>query len=129
MSSELERRTAIIVALRCGRTPKEIVEFFHFPKSTVYDIAKTFKESGEAGGESLTPQRKTQDRSEVRKRNKDFLEQLQVLIDEDRDEGGLPRCHEEYCEAMDCSGSCREAMALPTGRSSCSCVQFGPGLV
>lgn len=126
MSSDLERRIAIIVALCCGCMPKEIVEFFRFPKSTVYDIAKTFKE---AGGGSLTPQRKIQDQSEVHKRNKDFLEQLQVLIDEDPSLSMLPGCHEECCEAMDCSGSCREAMALPTGRSSCSCVQFGPGLV
>ncbi|QQP37488.1 Transposable element tcb2 transposase, partial [Caligus rogercresseyi] len=28
MSSELERRTAIIVALCCGRAPKEIIDFF-----------------------------------------------------------------------------------------------------
>ncbi|QQP55552.1 Transposable element tcb1 transposase [Caligus rogercresseyi] len=45
MSSELERRTAIIVALRCGRAPKEIIDFFKFPKATVYSIAKSFKES------------------------------------------------------------------------------------
>ncbi|QQP55817.1 Hypothetical protein FKW44_000270 [Caligus rogercresseyi] len=32
MSSELERRTAIIVALRCGSVPKEIIDFFKFPK-------------------------------------------------------------------------------------------------
>ncbi|QQP50039.1 Uncharacterized protein FKW44_010905 [Caligus rogercresseyi] len=44
MSSELERRTAIIVALRCGRAPKEIIDFFKFPKATVYSIAKSFKE-------------------------------------------------------------------------------------
>ncbi|QQP41543.1 Transposable element tcb1 transposase [Caligus rogercresseyi] len=30
MSSELERRTAIIVTLRCGRTPKEIIDVFKF---------------------------------------------------------------------------------------------------
>ncbi|QQP55551.1 Transposable element tcb2 transposase [Caligus rogercresseyi] len=45
MSSELECRTAIIVALRCGRAPKEIIDFFKFPKATVYSIAKSFKES------------------------------------------------------------------------------------
>ncbi|QQP50760.1 Uncharacterized protein FKW44_011883 [Caligus rogercresseyi] len=45
MSSELERRTAIIVALRCSRASKEIIDFFKFPKATVYSIAKSFKES------------------------------------------------------------------------------------
>ncbi|QQP42504.1 Uncharacterized protein FKW44_017193 [Caligus rogercresseyi] len=38
MSSELERRTAIIVALRCGRAPKEIIDFVKFPKATVYSL-------------------------------------------------------------------------------------------
>ncbi|QQP54375.1 Hypothetical protein FKW44_007193 [Caligus rogercresseyi] len=33
MFSELERRTAIIVALRCGRAPKEIIDFFKCPQS------------------------------------------------------------------------------------------------
>ncbi|QQP54110.1 Uncharacterized protein FKW44_006828 [Caligus rogercresseyi] len=45
MSSELERRTAIIVVLRYSRAPKEIIDFFKFPKATVYSIAKSFKES------------------------------------------------------------------------------------
>ncbi|QQP52185.1 Uncharacterized protein FKW44_004243 [Caligus rogercresseyi] len=45
MSSELERKTAIFVALRFGRAPKEIIDFFKFPKATVYSIAKSFKES------------------------------------------------------------------------------------
>ncbi|QQP41715.1 Transposable element tcb1 transposase [Caligus rogercresseyi] len=45
MSSEVERRTAIIVAFRCGRAPKEIIDFFKFPKATVYSIAKSFKET------------------------------------------------------------------------------------
>ena len=49
MSTDSERRTAIIVALRCDRTPKEIVDFFDFPKSTVYDLAKSFKGSEETG--------------------------------------------------------------------------------
>ncbi|QQP31415.1 Uncharacterized protein FKW44_025018 [Caligus rogercresseyi] len=65
MSSELERRTAIIVALRCGRAPKEIIDFFKFPKATVYSIAKSFKESEDIEEGFLTPERKTPDRSQV----------------------------------------------------------------
>ncbi|QQP58498.1 Uncharacterized protein FKW44_003837 [Caligus rogercresseyi] len=63
MYSELERRTAIIVALRCGRAPKEIIDFFKFPKATVYSIAKSFKESEDIEEGFLTPERKTPDRS------------------------------------------------------------------
>ncbi|QQP39853.1 Transposable element tcb2 transposase, partial [Caligus rogercresseyi] len=64
MSSELECRTAIIVALRCGRAPKEIIDFFKFPKATVYSIAKSFKESEDIEEGFLTPERKTPDRSQ-----------------------------------------------------------------
>ncbi|QQP32290.1 Uncharacterized protein FKW44_024543 [Caligus rogercresseyi] len=60
MSSELERRTAIIVALRCGRAPKEIIDFFKFPKATVYSIAKSFKESEDIEEGFLTPERRLQ---------------------------------------------------------------------
>ncbi|QQP37037.1 Transposable element tcb1 transposase [Caligus rogercresseyi] len=57
MSSELEHRTAIIVALRCGRAPKEIIDFFKFPKATVYSIAKSFKKSEDIEEGFLTPER------------------------------------------------------------------------
>ncbi|QQP53811.1 Uncharacterized protein FKW44_006424 [Caligus rogercresseyi] len=61
MSSELERRTAIIVAIRCGRAPKEIIDFFKFPKATVYSIAKSFKESEDIEEGFLTPERLQKD--------------------------------------------------------------------
>ncbi|QQP52016.1 Uncharacterized protein FKW44_004008, partial [Caligus rogercresseyi] len=61
--------TAIIVALRCGRAPKEIIDCFKFPKATVYSIAKSFKESEDIEEGFLTPERKTPDRSQVRKRS------------------------------------------------------------
>ncbi|QQP35870.1 Transposable element tcb2 transposase [Caligus rogercresseyi] len=83
MSSELERRTAIIVALRCGRAPKEIIDFFKFPKATVYSIAKSFKESEDIEEGFLTPERKTPDRSQVRKRSADFIDRLQTMINDD----------------------------------------------
>ncbi|QQP49713.1 Uncharacterized protein FKW44_010479 [Caligus rogercresseyi] len=76
MSSKLERRTAIIVALRCGRVPKEIIDFFKFHKATVYSIAKSFKESEDIEEGFLTPERKTPDRSQVRKRSADFIDVL-----------------------------------------------------
>ncbi|QQP49218.1 Transposable element tcb1 transposase, partial [Caligus rogercresseyi] len=55
MSSELERRTAII----------EIIDFFKFPKATVYSIAKSFKESKDIEEGFLTPERKTPERVHV----------------------------------------------------------------
>ncbi|QQP36169.1 Transposable element tcb2 transposase [Caligus rogercresseyi] len=60
MSSELERRTAIIVALRCSRAPKEIIDFFKFPKDTVYSIAKSFKESEDIEERFITTEERLQ---------------------------------------------------------------------
>ncbi|QQP38637.1 Transposable element tcb2 transposase [Caligus rogercresseyi] len=83
MSSELERRTTIIVALRCGRAPKEIIDFFKFPKATVYSIANSFKESEDIEEGFLTAERKTPDRTQVRKRSADFIDRLQTMINDD----------------------------------------------
>ncbi|QQP51341.1 Uncharacterized protein FKW44_012667, partial [Caligus rogercresseyi] len=71
--------TAIIVALRCGRAPKEIIDFFKFPKATVYSIAKSFKESEDIEEGFLTPERQTPDRSQVRKRSADFISCISEL--------------------------------------------------
>ena len=83
MSNEEERRAAIIVALRVGRTPVEITDFLKMPKATVYRIARDFKATeGEEKG-LVTSARKTHNRSESRKRNATFIEQLQALITSD----------------------------------------------
>ncbi|QQP40229.1 Uncharacterized protein FKW44_014210 [Caligus rogercresseyi] len=83
MSSELERRTAIIVALRCGREPKEIIDFFKFPKATVYSIAKSLKESEDIEEGFLPPEERLQTGSQVRKRSANFIDRLQTMINDD----------------------------------------------
>ncbi|QQP39699.1 Uncharacterized protein FKW44_013506 [Caligus rogercresseyi] len=103
MSSKLERRTAIIVALRCGRAPKEIIDFFKFPKATVYSIAKSFKESEDIEEGILTPERKTTGRSQVRKRSADFIDRLQGPKCQ---QGGLPGRHADCGEALDDPDCC-----------------------
>ena len=79
MSSEYHQRAAVIVALRAGRSPIEIINFFKLPRSTVYRIAQQFEESGQ----SLEPARKPHASRSNMKRDAAFLEQLQVRIDED----------------------------------------------
>jgi len=39
-SAEYNRRAAIIEGLRAGRSATEIILFFGYPKSTVYDVIK-----------------------------------------------------------------------------------------
>ncbi|QQP35140.1 Uncharacterized protein FKW44_023285, partial [Caligus rogercresseyi] len=73
MPSELERRKAIIVALRCGRAPKEIIDFFKFSKATVYSIAKSVKESENNEEGFLTPGKKDSRPIQFRKRSAESL--------------------------------------------------------
>lgn len=83
MSTEQECRATILVCLRAGRTPVEIIDFTKLPKATVYRIAKQFRVAEEEEEGSATSSRKKHDRSECRKRNATFLEQLQQMIDDD----------------------------------------------
>ncbi|QQP40069.1 Transposable element tcb2 transposase [Caligus rogercresseyi] len=39
---EEEKRHAMFASFRAGRSPKEVIEFFNYPKSTVYDQWKMF---------------------------------------------------------------------------------------
>jgi hypothetical protein len=59
-SLEYNRRAAIVESLRAGRTPTEIIRFFGYPRSTVYDIAKRHAVSEESEEGSSTPARMIQ---------------------------------------------------------------------
>ncbi|QQP56345.1 Uncharacterized protein FKW44_000964 [Caligus rogercresseyi] len=43
---EQVRRDAICEACRAGWTSQKIIEFFHYPKSTVYKVVKAFDNGG-----------------------------------------------------------------------------------
>ncbi|XP_018311841.1 uncharacterized protein [Mycetomoellerius zeteki] len=57
-TSEYNRRTAVIKGVRAERTPSEIVKFFGYPRSTVYDIVQRYAASEESEEGSCTPARK-----------------------------------------------------------------------
>ena len=78
MSSEYDRRIAIIVCTRDARTPVEISEFTGIPLPTVYAVVKRFRE---AEGEG-TPSRKRHDCS-PKTRDEQFVSRLQKMVDED----------------------------------------------
>uniref|UniRef100_A0A914WDW8 Uncharacterized protein n=1 Tax=Plectus sambesii TaxID=2011161 RepID=A0A914WDW8_9BILA len=63
-SLEYNRRAAIVESLHTGRTPTEIIRFFGYPRSTVYDIAKRHAVSEESEKDSSTPARKIRVREE-----------------------------------------------------------------
>lgn len=82
MSSEYDRRAAIIVCARNGRTPVEISDFTDIPLPTVYAVVRRFNEAEKEEGEG-TPARKKHDCSFQRKRSEDFVSRLQDMVDED----------------------------------------------
>lgn len=42
MNAEYNQRAAIMEGLRAGRSPTDIIKFFGYPRSTVYDIAHRY---------------------------------------------------------------------------------------
>ena len=82
MSDEYQRRSAIIVCLRAGRSPGDIAAFTKLPRATVYRIASQFRSAEEAEEDSGTPARKTHSRDRTA-RSEDMILALHAMIDED----------------------------------------------
>lgn len=80
-SAEYNRRTAIIESLRAGRTPPEIIRFFGYPRSTVYDIAQKYTASEKSGEGSAIPARKIHARQKGT-RTPELINRAQELISE-----------------------------------------------
>ncbi|XP_011863807.1 PREDICTED: uncharacterized protein LOC105559817 [Vollenhovia emeryi] len=81
-SVEYNRRAAIIESLRAERTPAEIIKFFGYPRSTVYDVAKRYTVSEESEKDSSSPARKIQVR-EKSTRTPELIRRVQDMILED----------------------------------------------
>jgi transposase len=83
MSNEYDRRAAVIESLRAGHSVSEILKFFPYRKSTVFDIAKAYYEAeGQDEGSGSAQRQQHAPRSD-RVRNQQFLEALQSLIEDD----------------------------------------------
>lgn len=84
MSSEQDRRSAVVCGLRAGRSAKEIAEFHHIPLRTVYDIKKRFDEAVEEG---VSPEEVSSARSAHKRRSdrldSEFVGKVQAIIDAD----------------------------------------------
>ena len=78
MSKELDRRTAIIEAVRAGRSAKEIISFFNYPKDVVYRLKKEFHSCEDK--DSFTSERKTHKRRSDTVRTDDFVAEVQEKV-------------------------------------------------
>ncbi|UYV80156.1 hypothetical protein LAZ67_18001842, partial [Cordylochernes scorpioides] len=76
---EFENRAAIIVALRAGRSPKEIVDFLKLPKTTIYRVKKQFDEA-DSNKEGIATRKKHSRRSD-RVRDEEFVKNVKEKID------------------------------------------------
>ncbi|UYV71060.1 IKK1 [Cordylochernes scorpioides] len=76
---EFENRAAIIVALRAGRSPKEIVDFLKLPKTTIYRVKKQFDEA-DSNKEGIATRKKHSRRSD-RVRGEEFVKNAKEKID------------------------------------------------
>ncbi|EZA58491.1 hypothetical protein X777_01112 [Ooceraea biroi] len=57
-SAEYNRRAAIIEGLRAGRSATEIIRFFEYPRSTVYDVVANYTASEQSNESSSMPAKK-----------------------------------------------------------------------
>ena len=81
MSSEYDRRAAVLESIRAGHSPKEIVEWFQYPKTMVYDLAKAYAASDEK--DNFTPHHKAHKKRSDVIRTSDFVEDVAEVVKED----------------------------------------------
>ncbi|XP_076226776.1 uncharacterized protein LOC143174895 [Nomia melanderi] len=80
-STEYNRRAAIIKSLCAGRTPIEIIKFFAYPRSTVYDVAKRYAAS--EGFEKGSPSSARKMQVKEKSRTPEIIQRIQDMILED----------------------------------------------
>ena len=80
MSSEYDKRAAIVVALRAGRSTREISEFLGLPKDLVHRTKRSYDAS--ENPEEFCPSRKKHARRSDAKRDEEFVASVAKKIDE-----------------------------------------------
>lgn len=80
MPSEYDKRAAIVVALRAGRSTREISEFLGLPKDLVHRTKRSYDASENL--EEFCPSRKKHARRSDAKRDEEFVASVAKKIDE-----------------------------------------------
>lgn len=83
MNAEYNRRAAIIEGLRAGRSPTDIIKFFGYPRSTVYDIAQKYSALQASGEDPNNPARKICSKKEsqgLRRLRKELMSSLETIL-------------------------------------------------
>ena len=80
MSSEYDRRAAVDESLHAGHKAKEIIEWFKYPKTMVYNLAKAYEASGDR--ENFRPERKTHKKRSGTIRTPEFVADVVEIVKE-----------------------------------------------
>ena len=81
MSSEYDRRAAVVESLRAGHKAKDIIEWFKYPKTMVYDLAKAYDSSKEK--DFFTPERKCHKKRTDTIKTPEFVQGVAEVVKED----------------------------------------------
>jgi len=81
-SAEYNRRVAITEDLRAGRSATEIIRFFRYPRSTVYDIVAKYSALEQSNEDSNMSARKSHSKKRTT-RTPAVVERAQALISDD----------------------------------------------
>jgi len=107
---EYNRRATIIEGLRTERSPTEIIGFFWYPRSTVYDVVAKYSASEQSNESSSTPARKSHSKERTA-RTPVVVERTQALISEDPGQSLSKISINCRCKRVNNASNCR-------GRSS-----------
>jgi inhibitor of nuclear factor kappa-B kinase subunit alpha len=81
MSSEYDKRAAILVSLRAGRNPPEIADFLKLPRSLIYRVKSDYDAASE-NQEEYSASRKEHSRRSDCKRSAEFVDTVSKKIEE-----------------------------------------------
>jgi len=87
LSAKYNQRTAIIEGLRVGRSAMEIIRFFGYPRSTIYDVVVKYMALEQSSMEEFQygrePARKSHSKERTVVRTPAVIEKAQALISDD----------------------------------------------
>ena len=78
-SAEYDKRAASVEGLRAGHSAAEIIRFFNYPKSTVYDVVAKYGAAEQSNENSSVPARKRHSKCRI-VRTPEVVERAHALI-------------------------------------------------
>ncbi|QQP41340.1 Uncharacterized protein FKW44_015678 [Caligus rogercresseyi] len=121
---EEEKRHAMFASFRAGRSPKEVIEFFNYPKSTVYDQWKAWNSFKKNDAHC-----KKRSRSLGATRTDEFVTEVKRKVNEDGNKSYAKLAAEMGCSKQTIANTINKNWAtVPAGLGSRPQVEGDPGV-